>query len=68
MSVRLWFLPSYRPVFGGVRHRTRRLRKPRIGTVVQMLCGASYVVGQEHRKPQATDCNVCESAHRDGRP
>ncbi|MEU0514292.1 MULTISPECIES: DUF3039 domain-containing protein [Amycolatopsis] len=65
MSARLWFpLPSYRPVVGGYKHRTRLHRKPRAGTVVQLLCGASYIVARERRKPPISVCQGCEAAHQ----
>lgn len=57
--------PVYRPVLGGVRHRTLLGRKPPDGTVVRLLDGDSYQVSSQRRRPAETDCAHCDALARE---
>ncbi|SFA97848.1 hypothetical protein SAMN05216266_10346 [Amycolatopsis marina] len=54
---------GYRPVVGGVRHRTCRSMDPPPGSVVGMLCGLIHEVGSRRKSPHVYDCSACEEVH-----
>ncbi|WP_158889131.1 hypothetical protein [Amycolatopsis anabasis] len=51
----------YRPVVGGVRHRTRYRARPPSGELVTTLCGVLHKVSARGRKlPCVYACHACD--------
>ncbi len=55
-------LPCYRPLIGGVRHRTQYRVRPPAGEYVKTLCEALHRVPAKDRRnqPHIYECHVCD--------
>ncbi|WP_020667586.1 hypothetical protein [Amycolatopsis nigrescens] len=56
----------YRPVVGGVRHRTEGQGRPAAGSTVELLCGARYQVSSRTYTTHVYhDCPACDEINQE---
>ncbi|QWF83215.1 hypothetical protein HUW46_06655 [Amycolatopsis sp. CA-230715] len=55
-------MTEYRPVIGGLRHRTALGARPADGTDLKTLCEMRWKVHRGPRSPAVGDCEACEVA------
>ncbi|GAA1967560.1 hypothetical protein [Amycolatopsis minnesotensis] len=53
-------MTGYRPVIGGLRHRTRLDERPPDRTSLKTLCEMRWQAHRGPRSPAVGDCEACE--------
>ncbi|WP_158889941.1 helix-turn-helix domain-containing protein [Amycolatopsis anabasis] len=56
---------AYRPVLGGLRHRTLWRTRPPDGMFVRLLCGGTYQVSSKRKSVMIYECHACEAVYEE---